>query len=99
MSSSDRATGSQQLNHLIRMLNQISANHQHHDDIQQAASAVANHVRKFWARTMKERLINCSEEDRARLSPTALRSIALLIESAPPATAAEGRGKRPPGAA
>ncbi|TQV67784.1 formate dehydrogenase subunit delta [Exilibacterium tricleocarpae] len=64
--------------HLIRMLNQISANHQHRDDDEAAAQAVANHVGKFWARSMKEKIIGCSAAEKAQLSPIALRSVALL---------------------
>ena len=46
----------QQLNNLIKMLEQIVANNLHHGDDQQVAAVVANHLHSFWARSMKRRL-------------------------------------------
>ena len=69
---------SHQQDHLIHMLNQISANHAHHDDQREAARAVANHVGRFWARSMKDKILGCSAAEQARLSPIALQSVALL---------------------
>ncbi len=39
---------------LIKMINQIALNNAYDDDVDRAADAVASHVRKFWAKSMKE---------------------------------------------
>jgi len=59
----------QQLQNLIKMVNQISANNLHHGDEHQAATVVAGHLKKFWARSMKEQLVAYAAEDGEQLSP------------------------------
>ncbi len=70
------ATGQPQ--HLIKMINQIAANNLHHGDIEAAASLVANHVRKFWARPMKQQIIAYYHRDGSALCATARRAVELL---------------------
>lgn len=71
-----------QLQSCIRMLNQIAANQQHFDNDEQAAAAVANHLKKFWARSMKQQIIAFAEEDEGQeLSAIARRAVVLLRES------------------
>lgn len=59
-----------QLDTLIKMANQIAANNGHFspDD---AADYVANHLRRFWARSMKQMIIDYVEQDGSQLSPVA----------------------------
>ncbi|MEQ8516197.1 MAG: formate dehydrogenase subunit delta [Chromatocurvus sp.] len=58
----------QQLRNLIRMINQISSNNLHHGDEDQAAEVVAVHITKFWARGMKQQLVDYAEADGQDLS-------------------------------
>lgn len=58
----------QQLQNLIKMANQISVHNLHHGDEDAAADAVANHIRKFWARSMKDQLRAYAKEDGSELS-------------------------------
>ncbi|MBJ7275032.1 formate dehydrogenase subunit delta [Marinobacter salarius] len=46
----------QQLQNLIKMINQISDNNLHHGDESEAAEVVATHIKKFWARSMKQQI-------------------------------------------
>ena len=73
-------TTTQQQHHLIRMLNQIAANHEHYQDEQAAARAVATHIGRFWARSMKDKITACSDAEKAQLSPISRRCVALLQE-------------------
>lgn len=70
----------QQLQHLIRMVNQISANNLHHGDEEQAAEVVATHLRKFWARSMKQQIIEYAEADGLELSPVSRLAVKRLSE-------------------
>lgn len=68
-----------QLQSSIRMINQIAANQKHFDDTEQAAAAVAAHLRKFWARSMKQEIMAFAEKDEGRaLSTVAHRALELL---------------------
>jgi len=71
-----------QLQSSIRMLNQIAANLTYFADDEQAAAAVASHLNKFWARSMKQQIIAFAEEDEEqKLCTIAQRAVALLISS------------------
>ena len=67
-----------ELNHLIKMINQIA------DNIDSAASnsaehKVADHIKRFWAPSMKEKIIDYSQCDGERLQPVAKAAISLLV--------------------
>ncbi|WP_298451215.1 formate dehydrogenase subunit delta [Marinobacter sediminicola] len=47
----------QQLNNLIKMLDQIIANNLHHGDDEKVTDVAADHLQKFWARSMKQQII------------------------------------------
>ncbi|MBS3804536.1 MAG: formate dehydrogenase subunit delta [Oleiphilaceae bacterium] len=68
----------QQLQNLIKMINQISANNLHHGDESQAADVVAGHLKKFWARSMKEQLIAYADEDGGDLAPVSRLAVQKL---------------------
>lgn len=56
---------------LIRMINQIAINNSSAGDDNAVARVVANHVKKFWSRRMKEQLAGLPEEGLDRLQPSA----------------------------
>ncbi len=61
----------QLLNNLIRMLDQIIANNLHHGDDEQVALVAADHLHKFWARSMKQQILAFAEENPEQLSAVA----------------------------
>ncbi len=63
---------------LVKMVNQIAANIQHQQSPELAAEQVANHLRRFWARSMKQAIMEYSQQDGAELSPLAREAIAKL---------------------
>lgn len=67
-----------ELEHLITMINQIADNivlNSNEDDL---APKVADHVRKFWARPMKEQIIRYAAEEGEQLHPVALAAVELI---------------------
>lgn len=71
----------QQLQNLIKMVNQISANNLHHGDEEQAAEVVATHLRKFWARSMKQQIIDYAESDGRELSTLSRLAVKRLADA------------------
>ena len=63
--------GNHQLASLIKMANQIAANNTHIGNEAEEAAMVANHLRKFWARSMKLQISEYLESDGSELSPIA----------------------------
>lgn len=57
-----------ELHHLIEMINQISDNNLHHGEAEHAADMVATHLKKFWARSMKDQIIAYAENDGSELN-------------------------------
>mgnify|MGYP001251479803 CR=1 FL=1 len=70
--------GNHQLTSLIKMANQIAANNTHIGDDVAEAKMVADHLRKFWARSMKAQITEYLESDGSELSPIAKQAIVLL---------------------
>ncbi|MCH8533122.1 MAG: formate dehydrogenase subunit delta [Natronospirillum sp.] len=68
-----------QLQSLIRMANQISVNLARDDD-EQSATLIANHLKKFWAKSMKEQFIAYAQEDGQDLSALARMAAERLSE-------------------
>ncbi|CBV41779.1 formate dehydrogenase subunit delta [Halomonas elongata] len=62
---------------LIHMANQIATNLQSSND---AATGVRNHLEKFWARSMKERLIGCLDDADCDLNPIARQAVEQMAE-------------------
>lgn len=62
---------------LIHMVNQIAENNQH-GGIEQAANVTCGHMQKFWARSMKNDIIEYLKDDGADLSETSKAAIRLL---------------------
>ena len=65
-----------ELSHLIKMLNQVTENLTQGDEDQVAAERVANHIRRFWAPVMKERIKAYAEGDSDELLPVAKLALA-----------------------
>ncbi|ALM53369.1 formate dehydrogenase subunit delta [Halomonas huangheensis] len=70
----------QQDEHLVRMVNQIAANLGGGRDEVQAVESIRNHVEKFWARSMKQRLIASLAKDDNELAPLARLATQQLAE-------------------
>lgn len=68
----------QQLNNLIKMLEQIIANNLHQGDAAQVAEVAATHVHNFWARSMKQLIINLAKTHPEQLSSVAQQAVVLL---------------------
>lgn len=68
----------QQLNNLIKMLEQIIANNLHHGSDEQVAVVATDHLNKFWARSMKQQIIRFAEENPNVLSAAAQLSVEQL---------------------
>lgn len=65
---------------LIKMANQIACNIAPGKNQEQAARAMADHLVRFWARSMKVQIIDCLEMKNNRLDPIAVDAIKLLKE-------------------
>lgn len=70
--------GNHQLTSLIRMANQIAANNTHIGDDHAEAAMVADHMTKFWARTMKAQIREYLEQDGSELLPIAKQAVLML---------------------
>lgn len=68
----------QQLNNLIKMIDQIIANNLHHGNDDKVTDVAADHLHKFWARSMKQQIIACANESPEKLSALARASISKL---------------------
>lgn len=66
-----------QLDSLIRMINQIAANNGAYQS-DDAAQRVANHVKRFWARSMKQLIIAHNRSGGDGLSPVARLAVEKL---------------------
>lgn len=72
------AQTSMEIDHLIKMINQIADNIAIGENDDVAAPKVADHVKRFWARPMKEKIIQYAESDGESLQPAARVAISLL---------------------
>lgn len=68
----------QQVDSLIKMINQIAANNAHHDTEELAAEAVAGHINKFWALSMRKDLASYARSDGSELSPLSKLAVARI---------------------
>lgn len=67
-----------ELDHLIQMINQIADNIAIGDSDVITAPKVAAHVRSFWARPMKEKIINYANCDGEQLNHVARIAVSQL---------------------
>lgn len=82
----------QQLNNLIKMLDQIIANNLHHGDENKVTDVAADHLHKFWARSMKQQIIDC-----ANTTPSDLSKLSRMATAKLAAFSDNPAGTRPPG--
>ena len=68
----------EELNHLIKMINQIADNISVGDSVDVTAPMVAEHVQRFWARPMKLKIKHYALNDGEQLKPAAKAAISLL---------------------
>ncbi|WP_020680904.1 formate dehydrogenase subunit delta [Marinobacterium rhizophilum] len=73
-----------QLDTLIHMANQIADNNSHYGTQEEAAARVASHLTKFWARSMKQQIIDYLHSDGSKLNPLAQIAIAQMQSSIRP---------------
>ncbi|MBA6342212.1 formate dehydrogenase subunit delta [Colwellia sp. MB02u-10] len=69
---------SSQIDNLISMLNQIANNNNYKKTDEETAMIVANHVKKFWARSMKANITKYADNDGSQLSSIIKLALAQL---------------------
>jgi formate dehydrogenase subunit delta len=67
-----------ELDHALKMLEQIAANFAWDDDPDRAAAAVASHLTRFWAPDMRRLVIEAWKGGKQPLSPLAARAVGRL---------------------
>ena len=67
-----------ELDHLIKMINQIADNIAIGDNSVVTGPKVAAHIRKFWARSMKEKIIAYAAGDGKQLNAVAKIAVSQL---------------------
>lgn len=70
-----------ELEHLIKMANEIAANLARGDTGEAAAERVADHLKRFWAPAMRQKLIDCLNSTDSKLEPACRIAIRRLAES------------------
>ena len=78
-SASAPSAQSSELAHLIQMINQIASNIAIGENDEVAAAKVLDHVKKFWAKSMKQQIIAYVEEGGDELQPAASAAVKQLI--------------------
>lgn len=66
----------QQIEHLVKMANQIALNFGEQRNLTVAAQKTAEHLKKFWTPAMRQQLSNYAQEGGGELSP----AVSLLLE-------------------
>ena len=59
----------QQIDHLVKMANQIALNFGSERDLNHAAAKTREHLKKFWTRDMRGQLVAYADDGGADLSP------------------------------
>ena len=69
---------SHELDHALKMLEQIAANFAWDEDRERAAVAVASHIERFWAPDMRRAVVQAVEGGGCEVSELAGRAVARL---------------------
>ena len=69
-----------ELEHLIKMINQIGDNIAMGESADNTAVQLASHIKRFWARPMKKIIIDYADSDGEKLSSVARSALAHLAE-------------------
>jgi len=67
---------SQEVEQLVKMVNQIADNFSFHDD---AVDRIADHLLRFWAPSMQNKLIEYDKLQGAELKPAAREALKRLV--------------------
>ncbi|MCF2947301.1 formate dehydrogenase subunit delta [Paraglaciecola aquimarina] len=67
----------EQLKQLIKMVNQI-ANNNSHQTKDESVALIFNHLKKFWALSMKQQIIEYAKQDNNELTPLAQKAVIQL---------------------
>ena len=70
----------EQLNHLVKMVNQIALNLIPNGDEDEVAEQVAAHLERFWSPSMKTLLLDAYSESDIGLSPVSEKAVKQLKE-------------------
>jgi formate dehydrogenase subunit delta len=65
----------QEVEQLVKMINQIAENFSFHDD---AVDRIADHLQRFWAPSMQKKLIESSRAEDTDLQPAAREALKRL---------------------
>jgi formate dehydrogenase subunit delta len=76
----NQLTEDTELQHLIKMINQIADNLGHGEEEAEVAAAVLVHLNRFWAPSMKQKLVQYEQQDGAGLQAAARRAVKLLAQ-------------------
>lgn len=66
---------------LIKMANDIATNNAHYGEDDAAAGVVADHLRRFWSRSMKDEITQYVHNGGQALLPSARRAVELLSDA------------------
>ncbi|MGJ8679164.1 formate dehydrogenase subunit delta [Paraglaciecola sp.] len=64
----------EQLNQLVKMVNQIANNNSHQTEAE-SVDLIFNHLKKFWALSMKQQIIEYAKQDDNELTPLAKKAV------------------------
>lgn len=67
-----------QIQNLVSMLHQIVDNNSYKKTDEETATIVVNHLNKFWAPSMREKIVEYAATDEAELSEAAKLAVAKL---------------------
>jgi formate dehydrogenase subunit delta len=70
-----------QINHLVKMANQIALNLAAWGDEEAVAVKTGEHIEKFWTRAMREQLLDFWRADGEDLCPVVCRVLASMDET------------------
>ena len=67
-----------ELQHAVKMLEQIAANFAWDEDQERAAGAVASHIKRFWSPEMRRMVAAAAAKGDCEFSPLASRAIGMF---------------------
>ena len=70
-----------QINHLVKMANQIALNMAAWGDEEAVAALTGEHIEKFWTRAMREQLLDFWRAGGEDLCPVVCRALASMDET------------------
>lgn len=69
-----------EVQHLIKMANQIANNIAAGESEQRVIEKTAEHIQRFWAGSMKQKILQHAENDGKGLEPLALSAVQQLLQ-------------------